>query len=199
MSFEVTKGGSFDINKAVAAIYAGAGWDVGDNVDVDLNVIAISKGKVVDTHVLSWCNSPQYNKKDAKLVVDGQKFKTVDGSMRHTGDNLTGVGRGDDEGVVVDLNTLPSSIDELAFWVTIYDAANRGQDFGMVKNAFIRVVDGENPNGTEIARYNLTDEFGGKTSVQVGSQILLPDGTWKYTAVGVGSNATIQQIIAQYQ
>src|ERR1700744_6081649 len=73
-------------------------------------------------------------------------------SIEHTGDNLTGEGEGDDEQIKVNLAAVPAGMDKIVFIVSIYDADNRRQSFGQVRNAFIRVVN--QTGGTEIARYD---------------------------------------------
>ena len=103
--------------------------------------------------------------------------------MVHQGDNLTGGGEGDDEQIMVDLSMLPASICKLVFVVNIYDANVRNQHFGMIRNAFIRLVDRSNNN--EICRFSLTDDYSGMTGMIVG-EIYRHDGEWKFNAVGQG-------------
>ena len=101
----------------------------------------------------------------------------------HQGDNLTGAGEGDDEQIMVDLSRLPAEVDKLVFVVNIYDANVRRQHFGMIKNAFIRIVDLS--NRTEICRFNLTEDYSGKTGMVVG-EIYRHAGEWKFNAIGQG-------------
>ncbi|MDY2737894.1 TerD family protein [Intestinibacter sp.] len=105
----------------------------------------------------------------------------------HTGDNLTGEGEGDDEVILVDLDRIDPKVDKLLFVVNIYDCVRRGQDFGMIQNAYIRITDAK--NNSEIARYNLSDDYRGKTGLLVGL-IYRYNGTWKFNAIGEGTRDT---------
>jgi len=100
----------------------------------------------------------------------------------HTGDNLTGEGEGDDEQIIVKLNSLPQKIEKILFIVCIYKGQQRSQDFGKVDNAFIRACDS---NGKEIARFNLSNspEFNGMRSMVFG-EIYRHNGDWKFRALG---------------
>jgi len=105
------------------------------------------------------------------------------GAIVHAGDNLTGGGEGDDEQITVDLSLIPPQIARLVFVVNIYDAGVRRQHFGMIRNAFIRLVDlGAN---AEICRFNLTEDYTGMTGLVVG-EIYRRGGEWKFNAVGQG-------------
>lgn len=118
------------------------------------------------------------------------------GSVWHTGDNLTGDGDGDDEQIIAILNQIPSNIHRLLFVVNIYDAINRRQDFGMIKNAFIRVVNMSNKQ--ELLRYNLTDNYAGKTALIV-AEIYRYGGEWKFGAIGEGTNdGSLGELIKRY-
>lgn len=202
VAFKVDKGGSFAIAKAISVINAGLGWDVpqsGPTFDLDVHMLAL-------VHVGGDSNRPRhyndgdhaltYAAKDALRKNGDGSFETPDGSMWHRGDNRTGRGDGYDEEVKVFLEKLPADIVELAVWVTIYDAAKKAQDFGSVKNAFIEVKDGA--TGQELCRYSLTNEFAGKTSIQVASFLKGADGAWKFHAIGAGSTADLGQILENY-
>jgi Uncharacterized proteins involved in stress response, homologs of TerZ and putative cAMP-binding protein CABP1 len=99
------------------------------------------------------------------------------------GDNLTGVGDGDDEVVVVTLDKLGADVAKISFAVTIYEADHRRQNFGMVQNAFIRVVNGD--GGTEIARYDLSEDASTETAMIFG-ELYRHGGEWKFKAIGQG-------------
>ena len=99
----------------------------------------------------------------------------------HQGDNLTGEGDGDDEQIMVNLSMVPTSIDKIVFVVNIYDARARNQHFGMIRNAFIRLVNMD--NNTEICRYNLSDNYNNMTGLVVG-EIYRKNGEWKFNAIG---------------
>lgn len=120
------------------------------------------------------------------------------GAIVHQGDNLTGEGEGDDEQIMVDLAKLPAEIDKLVFTVNIYDANVRNQHFGMIRNAFIRLVDMS--NNQELCRYSLTDDYSGMTGMIVG-EIYRRNGEWKFNAVGQGvANASrLASLINMYK
>ena len=103
------------------------------------------------------------------------------GCVRHMGDNLTGAGEGDDEQIMVDLASLPSQYDKIIVVVNIYQAAQRRQHFGMIRNAFIRICDAE--TNQEILKYNLSENYNGMTAMVFG-ELYRYNGTWKFNAIG---------------
>ncbi|MFE6855822.1 TerD family protein, partial [Streptomyces sp. NPDC057674] len=118
-----------------------------------------------------------------------------DGSVEHTGDNLTGEGDGDDEAIKVDLAAVPADITKISFPVSIHDADNRGQSFGQVRNAFIRVVN--QAGGVELARYDLSEDAATETAMIFGE--LYRHGTeWKFRAVGQGYASGLAGIAADF-
>ena len=113
------------------------------------------------------------------------------------GDNLTGAGDGDDEQILVELPKLGSAYSKIVFTVNIYQAMQRKQHFGMIKNAFIRLVDAD--KGTELCRYNLSENYDGKTAMIFG-EIYLYNGEWKFNAIGEPTNDnSISELAARYQ
>ena len=115
------------------------------------------------------------------------------------GDNLTGAGEGDDEQIVVNVQNLPQEYDKIIFVVNIFQARERNQHFGMIRNAFIRLVDlGGGRN--EICRFNLTDDYSGMTGMVVG-EIYRHDGEWKFNAIGQGvaDASRVTKLIEMYQ
>ena len=110
-------------------------------------------------------------------------LRHVSGAISHAGDNLTGSGEGDDEQINIDLNRIPANIQKLVFVVNIYDAIVRRQHFGMIRNAFIHLVDVR--TNRDICRYNLTDDFSGMTGLVVG-EMARSGSTWEFTAIGRG-------------
>ncbi|MCA0159115.1 TerD family protein [Tsukamurella sp. M9C] len=175
MGVSLSKGGNVSLSKeapGLTAVAVGLGWDArsttGAEFDLDASALA------VDT---------------AKRVLDDQHFvfynnlRSPDGSIEHTGDNLTGEGDGDDEVINVNLAGVPPQIDAVVFPVSIHDADNRGQSFGQVRNAYIRVVN--QANGQEIARYDLSEDASTETAMVFGE--LYRHGTeWKFRAIGQG-------------
>lgn len=118
-------------------------------------------------------------------------------AIRHTGDNLTGDGEGDDEQILVDLSAVPADYDKLVFVVNIYDCVSRKQDFGMIENAFIRICDER--TGEEFFRYNLTENYAGMTAMIFG-EIYRHNGEWKFSAIGQGTkDPGLRELAKRYQ
>lgn len=128
---------------------------------------------------------------DGKLISNDTKVSCVyfgnlrhaSGALIHQGDNLTGDGEGDDEQIMVDISLLPANVEKIVFVVNIYDASVKKQHFGLIRNAFIRLVD-VNKN-TEICRYNLTEDYSGMTGLIAGEMYRLGN-EWKFNAIGQG-------------
>lgn len=131
-----------------------------------------------------------------RLVYFGN-LQSSDKSVKHSGDNLTGAGDGDDEQIQVDLSKVPSDVQKIIFVVNIYDSQKRKQDFGMIANAFIRVV---NPvNEQEFCKFSLTDSYAGKTSLVV-AEVYRHNNEWKFAAIGEGTNdASLSELVRRYQ
>jgi len=171
----LTKGGNVSLSKeapGLTAVTVGLGWDVrtttGTEFDLDASAIVLgADGKVLsDKHFIFFNNKT-----------------SPDGTIEHTGDNLTGEGEGDDEQIKVNLASLSADVDKVVFPVSIYDADSRSQSFGQVRNAFIRVV---NQAGSgEIARYDLTEDASTETAMVFG-ELYRSGGDWKFRAVGQG-------------
>ena len=102
-------------------------------------------------------------------------------TVQHQGDNLTGAGDGDDEQIMVDLSRVPSQYDRIVFVVTIYQAVERKQHFGLIQNAFIRICDAD--NGSELCKYNLSENYSGKTAMIFG-EVRRVGGEWEFSAIG---------------
>lgn len=125
-------------------------------------------------------------------VVWFSQLKSKDGSVQHTGDNLTGEGDGDDEAILVDLSAVPAGVETLAFTVTSYSK----QGFNEVANAFVRVVD--ETTGTEFARYELTAT--GPYSAMVIAKVSREAGGWQITALGnSGQGKTVKDVLPLVQ
>ncbi|MBW0093844.1 TerD family protein [Pseudonocardia sp. KRD-184] len=175
MGVSLTKGGNVSLTKeapGLTDVIVGLGWDVrtttGTEFDLDASAIVLNaEGKAVsDKHFIFFNN-----------------LTTPDGTVEHTGDNLTGEGEGDDEQVKVNLAALPAEVDKVVFPVSIYDADTRSQSFGQVRNAFIRVVN--SAGGAEIARYDLTEDASTETAMVFG-ELYRNGADWKFRAVGQG-------------
>jgi len=183
----LSKGGNVSLSKeapGLTAVTVGLGWDVrsttGTDFDLDASAIACkADGKVLsDQHFIFFNN-----------------LKSPDGSIEHLGDNLTGAGEGDDEQVNVNLATVPAEIDKIVFPVSIYDADNRQQNFGQVRNAFIRVVN--QAGSTEIARYDLSEDASTETAMVFG-ELYRNGAEWKFRAVGQGYAAGLRGIAQDF-
>ncbi|MED0683638.1 TerD family protein [Bacillus altitudinis] len=199
MAITLEKGQRIDLTKGKAGltnILVGLGWDPvsqgggflgklfggggGADIDCDASVLMLKNDKFVES-------------KD--LIYFGN-LKSKCGSVEHTGDNLTGEGDGDDEQVLVNLSKVPGNVNKLVFVVNIYDALRRNQHFGMIQNAYIRIVD--RSNNQELVKYNLKDEYAGKTSLIVG-ELYRHENEWKFVAVGNGTNdAKLADITRNY-
>ena len=139
-------------------------------------------------------NDKLQNKDD--LIYFGN-LKSKCGGVIHTGDNLTGEGDGDDEQILIDLSKINKDVNKLVFVINIYACESRKQDFGMIKNAYIRIAD--NSSKKELIKYNLTDDYSGKTALIVG-EVYKHNGEWKFAALGEGTNhIRLSDIAADYR
>jgi tellurium resistance protein TerD len=175
VAVSLTKGANVSLSKeapGLRSIRVGLGWDtrVTDGTAFDLDASAFVLGE--NGQVRS----------DADFVFFNN-LTGADGAVIHQGDNLTGVGEGDDEVIAVTLDRLPADVTKLSFTVTIHEADTRRQNFGMVTNAFIRVVNGE--GGVEIARYDLSEDASTDTAMIFG-ELYRHGGEWKFRAIGQG-------------
>lgn len=121
-------------------------------------------------------------------------MKTPDGAVEHTGDNLTGDGDGDDEQIKVDLSKIAATAAEICIVVTIHDAENRRQNFGQIRNSYIRIFDGTK---TEILKYELEEDFSIETAVEFG-RIYKRNNEWKFEAVGAGMKDGLEFFLNKY-
>jgi tellurium resistance protein TerD len=177
MSISLNKGGNLSLSKeapGLSKILVGLGWDTrssdGQDFDLDASAFLLKEGDKV--------------RGDTDFIFYNQ-LKSPDGSVEHTGDNLTGEGEGDDEVIKVDLSRVPPEIQKISVAVTIHDAEGRRQNFGMVTNAFIRIVN--DAGGAEIARYDLSEDASTETAMVFG-EVYRNGPEWKFRAVGQGYN-----------
>ena len=184
MSISLQKGQKVSLTKENAGlsnILIGLGWDEAKRarggffapkpqpIDCDASALLLKGGKL-------------YDKSDI-IYFGNLQHKT--GAVWHMGDNLTGAGDGDDEQIVVDLSRLPQEYDRIVLVVNIYQALQRKQHFGMIENAFIRLVDGK--TNREMCKYNLTENYSGMTAMIFG-EVYRHNGEWKFNAIGQGTN-----------
>lgn len=182
MSVKLQKGQKVSLSKehaGLSKIVVGLGWDEVErkrgffapkpqDIDCDAFALLLQNGKLADKNdIVYFGNLTHYTN-----------------SVKHMGDNLTGAGDGDDEQIEIDLNAVPEKYDRIVIAVNIYQAYQRNQHFGMIKNAFIRLVDAR--NGQEMCIYNLTEDYSNKTAMLFG-EVYRYNGEWKFNAVGQGT------------
>jgi tellurium resistance protein TerD len=187
MSVSLSKGGNVSLSKeapGLSAVAVGLGWDArtttGADFDLDASALMLgTSGKIMsDQHFIFFNN-----------------LQSPDGSVQHTGDNLTGAGEGDDEVINVNLANVPPDCDKIVFTVSIYDAESRGQSFGQVRNAFIRVVN--QADNREITRYDLSEEASTETAMIFG-EVYRSSNEWKFRAVGQGYSSGLRGIAQDF-
>ena len=191
MAVSLTKGQRVSLEKVapgLKAAFVGLGWDVnvtdtGKDFDLDASVFLLGADEklISDQHFIFYNNltSPD-----------------PDQSVKHMGDNLTGEGEGDDEVVIVDLRKVPENVQRIVFTVTIYEAEKRGQNFGQVKNAFVRLVDVESKQ--EVLRYDLEEDYSIETALIL-AELYRKNGEWRMNAVGAGYQGGLQALLNRYQ
>lgn len=183
----LSKGQKIDLSKSAPALkraMVGLGWDVNTRVGADFDLDAScflldANGRASGIQDFIFYNN---------LVGGG-------GAVQHQGDNLTGAGDGDDEQILIDLDAVPANIVKIAITVTIHDADVRRQNFGMVSNAFARVVD--NDTGREMIRYDLGEDFSTETALVV-VEFYRYQGSWKMSAVGQGYAGGLAALARSY-
>lgn len=188
MSVKLQKGQKVSLSKeqpGLSRIVVGLGWDEVKGYgqqDVDCDAIAILLGNGYTSTI--------------RDVVFYNNLTHSSLAVKHMGDNLTGGGDGDDEQIVIDLNALPQFIDRIVIAVTIYQAAQRRQHFGMVENAFIRLVN--STTNQEICHYRLTENYSGCTAMIFG-EVYKHNGEWKFNAIGQGtSDNSVLDVASRY-
>lgn len=196
MSVNLQKGQRIDLKKndgaSLSRVIVGLGWDAAKkgflikrptaNIDCDASALLLdANGKLAGVPDIVYYGALSHSS----------------GSVIHQGDNLTGDGDGDDEQICVDLSRVPEKYSKILFVVNIYDCAERGQDFGMIQNAFIRIVDAD--TNTELCKYNLTENYAGLTAMVFG-ELYRHNGAWKFNAIGDGTKDTsLKTLSAKYR
>jgi tellurium resistance protein TerD len=186
MGVTLAKGGNVSLSKAapdLTQVMIGLGWDArsttGAPFDLDASALVCGGGRVLGDEWFIFYN----------------QLKSPDGSVEHTGDNLTGEGDGDDESILLDLSKVPAQCDKIVFPVSIHMADERGQAFGQVSNAFIRVVN--QADGQELARYDLSEDASTETAMIFG-EVYRYQGEWKFRAVGQGYASGLRGIALDF-
>lgn len=182
------KGQKVDLTKSnpgLSKIVVGLGWDVnkydgGSAFDLDTAAFMLaSNGKVQSDSDFVFYNNLRHSS----------------GSVQHMGDNLTGIGEGDDEQIKVELSKVPAGIDKIAFTATIHDAEERRQNFGQVSNAYIRIMD--EAKNVELIRYDLGEDFSVETAVVVG-ELYRHGSEWKFNAIGSGFKGGLRALCQNF-
>ena len=186
MSVSLQKGQKVSLSKegkeGLNRVIVGLGWDEAQpqrggglfgglfstptqSIDCDASALLLQNGKLTDK---------------GDIVYFGN-LRHRSGAVQHMGDNLTGAGAGDDEQIVIELDRVPAEYDRIVMVVNIYQAMARKQHFGMIRNAFIRIVDAR--NNQELCRYNLSDNYDDMTAMIFG-EVYRHNGEWKFNAIG---------------
>ena len=180
------KGQRISMDKGLTLVGVGLGWDPneGSGYDFDLDASAFMLGE-----------KGQVPEQEYFVFYGNQK--SPDGSVESTGDDLTGGNSdgGDDETLNVDLSKVSPKIQEIIFTATIYKAAERRQNFGQVRNSYIRIYDAT--TNAEIARYDLDEDFSVETAVEFG-RLYRRGGEWKFEAIGNGDKGGLQALVYKY-
>ena len=185
MAIALKKGGRLNLSKKEPSLkkaMIGLGWEVlsGNPLDLDASIFMIGpNGKLPADEYFVFYNN----------------LKSPDGSLRHNGDNRSGVGDGDDETILVNLPAISPLVTELIIVVSIHDAEVRRHHFGLMKEAYIRIVDVETDR--VVLSYDLDEEFGRMTDIEFG-RLSLQNGEWYFTASGLGSNMGLQGYVDRY-
>ncbi len=201
MSINLKKGQKINLSKesgsGLSRVMVGLGWDEVEQKrrlfgpkpqDIDCDAFAILLGS--DGQLIN------HTKEIKKCTVFFNNLEWPDGSIRHMGDNLTGAGEGDDEQIFVDLKAVPKEVAMIVFAVNIYEAFKRKQHFGMVRNAFIRVVDHD--RSTELCRFNLSENYNNMTALVAG-KLVRTDHGWEFVTDGSAARAeSLVDIVAAY-
>ena len=184
MAINLQKGQKIDIG--LSNISVGLGWNpnegTGNAFDLDASAFMIDANRVIPT--------------EGYFVFYGNTT-SPDEALLHTGDDPTGGNSagGDDETIKIDLSKVNSDIREILFVVTIHDATDRRQNFGQVRDSYIRIVN--EANGEEIAKYELGEDFSIETGVEFG-RLYNRDGKWRFEASGIGYKEDLAYFLSKY-
>lgn len=189
MSINLVKGQKIDLNKndgtSLTRVFMGLGWDEAGSKSVLGKIFGGGGSGSIDLDAS--CVMLDENNSEVDIVYFGKLYSS-DGSVRHTGDNLTGAGNGDDEVINVDLQSVPERVKTLVFTINSF----RGQTFNEVDNCFARLVD-TNTN-QEISIYKLKEQ--GKHTAMIMCKVYRHNGQWKMAAIGVpASGRTVRDLL----
>ncbi|MBR2006106.1 MAG: TerD family protein [Thermoguttaceae bacterium] len=186
MAIKIQKGQNTQLDAGLTQIEVGLGWNprvgAGEAFDLDASCFMLAaNGRI---------------RSDSDVIFYNQQESTC-GSVKHSGDDRTGSQSdgGDDESIRVNLPTIPSDVVKLVFVATIYDALKRGQNFGMVDDAYMRVVDGV--ANEELVRFELTEDACLEQSLIFG-ELYKRNGAWKFRALGQAFDGDLGALARQY-
>jgi tellurium resistance protein TerD len=187
MPVKLAKGGNLSLSKAepgLEKVVVGLGWTprvtTGKEFDLDASLFMLTAtGKVRSDDDFIFYNQPA----------------STEGSVVHGGDNRTGAGDGDDETITIELANVPEAVQRLSVCVTIHEADQRRQNFGMVSDAYVRVVNAE--TNAEIARYDLSEDASVETAMIFG-EVYRHAGEWKFRAVGQGFSGGLAALASNF-
>ena len=188
MPINLSKGQKVDLTKGnpgLTKIMVGLGWDVN----------AFDSGAAFDLDAAAFLLGANGKCPTERDFIFYGNLKHSTGAVEHMGDNLTGAGEGDDEQIVVDLSRVPAEYDRIVLVVNIYQAVQRRQHFGMIQNAFIRIVDAR--NNQELCRYNLSENYDNMTAMIFG-EVYRNNGEWKFNAIGSGFQGGLAALCGHY-
>lgn len=184
MAINLVKGQKVDLTKGNAGLknlLVGLGWDVssreGERFDLDTSAFLLND----DNKAVDYVYFNQQKSSNSAIVLSG--------------DNLTGEGSGDDETLTVSLEKVPNNVEQIAISVNIYEADSRRQNFGMVNNAYVRIIDKD--TNKELCKYDLDEDYSIETGIIFG-RIYRYNGEWKFAAVGDGYVGGLRTICDRY-
>jgi tellurium resistance protein TerD len=174
-----------EIDPALRKVKIGLGWAApeqnnGFAVDIDACAFILSReGRV---------------RRDTDFVFYNN-LESEDKAIRHKGDSTIGEADGDDEIIEIDLETMAFDVEKVAFTVTIHNAEERQQNFGLIKDAYIRIENLE--TGQELARFDLTEDAAQDNGIVFG-ELVRDVSRWKFRALGTGSNGGLYRIARDF-
>ncbi|MEE5992198.1 MAG: TerD family protein [Oscillospiraceae bacterium] len=199
MAVNLKKGQKVELKKesggTLQRVTVGLGWDEAQaaggllglfggrkqDIDCDASAFVCVNGKIVSKNDIVYFGNLTHKTK----------------AVQHAGDNLTGAGTGDDEQIFVELSKLPQEYDKIIFVVNIYQARERKQSFGMIRNAYIRICD---EKGVELCRYNLSEDYDASMTAMVFGEIYRHNGVWKFNAIGQPTtDNSVTELAARFQ
>lgn len=174
-----------NLDPSLGRVMVGLGWDAPEK----------SEGAAVDLDASAFLLRPDGRVRRDTDFVFYNNLETENGAIKHLGDNTSGDGEGDDERIAISLDQLAFDIEKIVFTVTMHNAHERGQNFGIVKNAFIRIVNSE--TDVELARFDLTEDASDENAMVFGE--IVRDGiSWKFKAIGAGHNGGLYKLAREY-